>query len=329
MFLTANNLRIPCFLIDVYREQCYKCSILKSLSFIMLRSMTAFGRAIHSFQHGRIVVEIQSVNKKYLEVQANLPTELLRFETDLKKWISERLTRGSVNVRVSAKLDDSAGVGLEPNMLLVRQLKSAWTAIYQELRIDSSEPIDPELFVNQPNLLIISEELKDEQGCRKALYTAVEEALEQHIQMREREGQAIANDFMTRIAEIASLVAIIAERAPQSVKNYENKLRERILEVAAGLADNDERILREICVYADRVDVAEEVTRLKAHLDHFSDVMGSNQISQGKTLEFILQEMGREINTIGSKCADVEISRNVVVVKGELERIREQVQNVE
>jgi uncharacterized protein (TIGR00255 family) len=295
----------------------------------MLRSMTAFGRAIHSFQHGRIVIEIQSVNKKYLEVQATLPPELLRFETDLKKWISDKLTRGSVWVRVNAQLDDDTGLSVAPNMPLVRQLRSAWSTIVKELGGSASDPVNPILLADQENLLIYGEELRNETACRHALQTATQEALEQHVAMREREGLAIVKDFNGRLTLIREAITVIADRAPLAVEAYQKKLQERIQQVAGGLADNEERILREICVYADRIDITEELTRFRAHVEHFFEVMGGDQQATGKLLEFILQEMGREINTIGSKCADGEISRRVVMIKGELERIREQVQNVE
>lgn len=292
----------------------------------MIRSMTAFGRASVEVPLGRFIIEIQSVNKKFREVQVQLPRELARYELDLKKWIGERVSRGAVSVKVFAEFVGEAPYVVKPNILLVKQLKNAWQEIATEF---GSEPVQVSLLANHEGILLYSDEVADERGYKEALKAAVEEVLTQFIVMREKEGKVLYDDMCQRLVLLSQFVDGIEKRSRGVGPAYRKKLEERIKEFAEGCLDNEERVLRELCIYADRVDISEEIIRFRLHLDHFKEVLDSDERVVGKTLEFLLQELGREVTTMGSKSVDGEISRLVVGIKGELERIREQVQNVE
>ena len=293
----------------------------------MLRSMTAFGRAVLDLKLGRFVVEIQSVNKKFLDITCFSPRELARFEVDIKKQIGSEVARGQLVIRLFVEFKGGVPVAVTPNVAFAKKVKEAYGTIAKELGI--SDEISLSLLARQEGVVTLTEQLEDEEAWRKALHDVVGEALEKLIAMKEHEGASLLADIEKRLSRLGGLIENIGSLTKRATEKYRTKLENTLKEVVPNIVDNEERVLREVCVFADRVDIAEEVTRFKAHIDHLDSVLRGDCHRMGKKLEFILQEMGREINTIGSKAADVEISRLVVDVKGELERIREQIQNVE
>jgi len=294
----------------------------------MLKSMTAYGRATLNSNNGRFVAEVQSLNRKFQEIFIQLPRELSYLETEVRKWVASRVFRGKISLRISASYEDSSPVSVTPNLPLARQLKAAWEKIARDLEIDSDKGITLQMLANESGILTYSEEF-DEEEYKKILKQVVDEAVDALIEMKILEGNSIRVDFSQRIQRLKDSLEQVKGLTAKSVERMQEKLKKRLEEVLPGVIENEERVLREICLYADKVDISEEITRLDSHIQQFSDIVMSDRNEKGKTLEFLLQEMQREVNTIGSKSDEVKITKLVVDMKSEIEKIREQVQNVE
>lgn len=291
----------------------------------MLRSMTAYGRGEATSSQGSVFIELQCLNRKYLEISISLPKEFSSFEMDLRKWVESRASRGKISVKVNARFDNGSPLTILPNLPLARELYSALQKVAKELKI--SEEIKLKNLLQVPELLQYQIEPQEEHIWGRVLEEACFKALDAADEMRLLEGKAIEDDFINRLQLMASEFEKIEQHAPLVKDKYREKLNNALVEMQEG-AEFEDRILREIALFAEKSDVSEEITRFKSHLQQFAQKM-KGEGTKGKTLEFILQEMGREINTIGSKAQDIAISHAVVFVKSELERIREQVQNVE
>lgn len=288
--------------------------------------MTAYGRASLTSQIGRLSVEIQSVNRKHLEINIVCPGRLNKYDAEIKKWISAAVARGQINIRINVVNQETSPVSVAPNLPLARQVFAAWNEIANDLNQHFELAT---LFAAQPDLLIYEEQSVDEEQFIAALKEVFDKALKQLTSMKMAEGKALFKDISARLQGMEPLIRFIAERAPGATERYRQKLMERVKEVAGAGEETDERVVREVCLYAEKVDIAEEVTRFQSHLVQAEQLLASDSQSVGKTLEFILQELNREINTIGAKSSDIEVSRSVITIKTELERIREQIQNVE
>jgi len=295
----------------------------------MLKSMTAFGRSCVVTSLGRFIVEIQAVNRKHLEINTVLPKEFVRFEVDLRNWIAKSVLRGQVNVKVNIVLEKESPVVVRPNLPLIRQYKEAWDIILEDLSLHPEESAFITLLSNETGIFLNEENIKDEDGYRDSLKLATDNALQQLVSMKLREGHVLQKDITLRISYLREWINKISEKAPGAANRYRQKLIERLKEVLENLSEIDERILKEIAIYAEKIDITEEITRFKSHLDQFDNLMNSESESVGKTLDFLIQELHREINTVASKSSDLEVSRSVIDCKSELERIREQIQNVE
>jgi len=293
----------------------------------MMRSMTAYGRGEVAGRQSRFCVEMRSVNRKHLDIIVNIPKELLRFEIDIKKRIGKVVYRGSVAVFVSSKYEDESLVRVNPNIPLVRQLKSAWDEIAQEWGYEGQ--IDPTVLAMKESIMVYSEDIGDGEEYRRPLMDSLDIALEGLRGMKDSEGVALDTDIRNRLGLLETLINGIEQRAQGSSEKYRRKLMERLEEVLPGVVENEERILREVAVYAERIDIAEEITRFYSSINQFYGIIDGAERCIGKTLDFLTQELQRETNTIASKSGDVEVSRLVVEIKSELERIREQLQNVE
>ena len=290
--------------------------------------MTAYGRASLETKVGHFVVEIQSVNRKFLEVNVLLPKELNQFDIELKKWLMPHLARGQVSVKVSVTFEGAVPFIIRPNIPLARQLRAAWDEIRTELGLND-ENFHLNLLKDVQGLLSYEENLDEEEKYREVLKETLEVALKGFMQMKTQEGAVLQTDFLQRLAKIRELLTTVEGKAPDATRKYRDKLVTRLEEILPGHVENEERILREIAVFAEKIDITEELTRFNCHLTHFEELMESNSLSVGKTIEFVLQELNREINTIGSKSSDLDIARAVIDIKSELERIREQIQNIE
>lgn len=293
--------------------------------------MTAYGRGTSSFAYGSFSTEIQSVNRRYLEVNINLPRILARFEIPLRKKVSARVGRGMVNISVSWRSETQTPVKVLPNLSLAKGVKKAWEQIAFELGLEAC--IDLSLLAREKDLLLFEEELPEEEEVLAALERSLDEALDRLTEMKEKEGHALATDLHERTEMLDAFIEEVEKHAPEGSEKYRQKLAERLEELFEGSSENEERILREVALFAERIDVTEEVVRFKSHVRQFRQMLEKPPAeaaeTRGKMLDFLIQELNREINTIGSKAADIAITREVVKAKSELEKMREQVQNIE
>lgn len=290
----------------------------------MLTSMTGFGRAVSDAPFGKLVVEVQSVNRKHLEISVSLPKEWSRFEIEVRKWVGDAIARGHVSVRIFLIPNAKAVETLLPDLATLQDLKKGWE------RIASKMGFEP------PTLPFLISQLPEQEQMRIAsdeelppLHHCMEEALQALIKMRRTEGKTLAQDLSQRLLTIEKELAAVEKLSPDATLKMRQKLSEKMAEVLAPGAALDERLVREVALFAERVDIAEEVTRLKSHLMQFSELLRTKTPSIGRKMEFLVQEIGREINTIGSKCAEAKITTHVVEMKSELEKMREQIQNIE
>ena len=290
--------------------------------------MTGHGRGETARDGFKVTAEISSVNRKQSEISLNLPRELDVLEAPIRDLLNRKIARGRLTVRVALHSSASrASARLHINVAMATAYAQELRKLARSLKLAGDLTLDQ--LLRAPGVFQTDEELADADSIWPAVEKALNVALAGLIQMREREGAHLARDLSARVAVMRRCVDRIRKQSPQSVELYRQQLAERIK--AAGLAQpaaDDERLLREVVLFADRADITEELTRLESHFKQFDDCRKSPE-PVGRTLDFLAQEMNREINTIGSKANDSLISREVVALKAELERFREQAQNVE
>lgn len=295
----------------------------------MLKSMTAYGRASFSNDLGSFQAEVLSLNRRYLEINIFLPKQLSFLETEIRKYVSQKIYRGAVTIKISAQFSEISPTTVLPNLPLARQIRSAWEKIAEALNLPQEELFRLEMFSNEPDILIYQDNFASGNVYQEAIFDVLGKALTSALAMKQVEGEHIQKDMEKRLDQILDWLEQIEKNVPACVNKYKKKLSDRIEEILKGSLENEERLLREVCLFADKVDITEELTRFRSHRNQFLNKLRGSDESVGKTLEFILQEMQREANTINSKSADIEISQLSVNIKGELEKIREQVQNIE
>jgi len=293
----------------------------------MLRSMTAFAKAKKSFSDVEIAVEIQSVNKKHLDLHVKMPQELMLYDPMVREVLSQHIERGHVNVSVQVHFLSDFAVKVVANAGYAKSLKEAALDLAEQLAFDKIDQqalfftILKERGVLQANFEVEREDFENK--LRDVLLSCCLDL----VKMKEREGAEIACEFLERIETLAKLKTQIARLSSHIKTKFYKRLTDLVKELVGSLDTQDERIAKEIALMADKADISEELSRFGFHLEHFKEEM--HKMRSGKVLEFILQELFREINTMGSKCQDAEISRLVITCKSELEKLREQVQNVE
>ena len=291
----------------------------------MLLSMTAFGRGECKNKNGRFSVEIQSVNRKYLEINVVLPRQFTSIEPDIRRLISEKLDRGKINVLVDIEYNPNAIIVVKPNLSMAKSLLKSYKSIAKELELDGK--IDIVSIIRNREVIEDVRTFENFDEFKKAIMHATEKAINAIHKMQVIEGKAISKDFNERLDMMKNTLKGLKKKAILAVKKYRNRLIQRIKEITNNKTENDDRILREVAIYADKTDVTEEITRLESHINQFKNYMKSSE-PIGRTLDFLVQEMHREINTVGAKSADLDISNSVVLIKSEIEKIREQVQNI-
>lgn len=287
--------------------------------------MTGFGRC--EVAEGGVVVSLRvsSVNRKNLEVVCSLPKELQQLERQVQERVRLVADRGRFQFSLDVRQDGAVSGGLPSD----EQMDAALSRLKSIAdRHGANFQVDADLLVQVSRLLEREAEALPEKTAEKLLFQAVDTALAELVAMREAEGAALKVDLETRLLSIASLVSQVKEKAPGMVSKYRENLLARLEQGGLELDVNDDRVLREIALFADRCDISEEITRLASHLEQFAQLIAKDE-AVGRPLEFLLQEVGREINTSGSKASSIEVSRLVLEMKNELERIREQVANVE
>jgi uncharacterized protein (TIGR00255 family) len=292
----------------------------------MLKSMTAYGRAESTRLDLEYTVEIRSVNHRYREIALKLPQNLLPFEDIVRSLASERVKRGRVDISVQLKGNGEKKVMLELNLPVVKAYKDIFNALKQEL--GSEQPLDLSLFSQIKDAIIIRQNGLDLESIEPDLRLVIDEAFDSWEEMRVNEGKAIERDFLERLDRIRGNVDDIRQRAEQASTWYRDKLIQRINKLRESTEINEDRLMQEVAFMAEKADITEELIRIESHLDQFKKYMAQDE-TVGRRLDFLLQEINREVNTIGSKAADSLISHLVVEIKAELEKLREQTQNVE
>lgn len=292
-----------------------------------LKSMTGYGRALIAEKGVQIVVEILSVNRKHLDINVNISRYLVRFDPEIRKILAAAIARGHVTVRITATFVEMSPLKINPNLALVKQLHKGWKEIAQA--VGKGDQDIPLILFEKEGDLFNYEETAEMAELAPLIKKGVQEALKPFLAMRIEEGKILQHDIAQRIKYLASALDEIESQSEHSTTKYREKLITRLKELLPNLDTSDERLLKEFALIAEKADVAEEITRFRSHLKQFEEILQKDSESPGKTADFLLQELGREINTIGSKAADILIAKKVVEIKSELERIREQVQNVE
>lgn len=292
----------------------------------MVKSMTGYGGAKGEAEGLSVTIELKSVNNRFLDTSVRLPRSFLFAEEALKSTIAARVSRGKVDVFVTVDSSKSNDVVVAVNEPLARAYLEAVTSIGSSLDIVSSvTALDVARF---PEVLSVEKKEADKEALSAALCAIMENALDEFDAMRCREGEKLQEDILSRLSIIEGFVSFIEERSPQTVADYRARLEQRMREVLENTALDEGRILQEAAIFADRTAVAEETVRLRSHISQLREMLSSG-VPTGRKLDFLIQEFNRESNTIGSKCNDGEIARVVVDLKAEIEKIREQVQNIE
>ncbi len=292
----------------------------------MLKSMTGFGSGRATVGAEELSVELRSVNHKFCEVKVRLPRELGALEPLVTKVVKDRLARGAVDVVV--KRSARASVGLVPtvDLALAREYRRAFAELAAALNITDNTSVRD--IVSQQNVVRLEEPVVNLEDASKAADAALREALNALEAMRQKEGTALHADLAARLDLVATWAKEVAALAPKSVELWRTRLSARVAELSKGMPLDPQRMAQEVALFAERTDIAEELTRLESHLVQFRALLASAEPS-GRKMDFLVQEMHREVNTTGSKSQHADISVRVMQLKTELERVREQVQNVE
>lgn len=294
----------------------------------MIRSMTGYGRAQATVGTINVTVELKSVNHRYFEFNSRVPRNYGFLEEKLKSFVGSLVSRGKIECYVSIEnLEDS-----EVEILVNHGLASSYLKAYRELaqrnELDLRDELAISSLVRNSDIFTVHKQEADEEKIWEAVKTVAAEAVAKFIAMREAEGEKLKNDVLSRAEFILNKVSVIEERSPETVKEYNDKLLSRINEFLSDVQVDEQRLLTECAIFADKVAVAEETVRLRSHIDQLGQFLNSTE-AVGRKIDFLVQEMNREANTIGSKAQDVTIARCVIDIKAEIEKIREQIQNIE
>jgi uncharacterized protein (TIGR00255 family) len=292
-----------------------------------MKSMTGYGRGDCSQDGFKITVELSSVNRKQSEISVNLPRELEMLEAEIRDVINRHIARGRLTVRVSLHAASKFSARLHLNVPLAKAYARELSRLSKQLHL--SGPVTLDHLARAPGVFQTDEQIVEEENFGPAVKKALQKALNQMLTTRQREGAHLLADLTQRVEQMRKAAEKVRKQAPLVAKRYRQQLLERVKSAgieAPGM--EDDRLLKEVVYFADRSDINEELTRLQSHFQQFDDCVKATE-PVGRMLDFLAQEMNREINTIGSKANDSAISREVVTLKAELERFREQAQNVE
>ena len=292
----------------------------------MIKSMTGYGRHQELLDGMDITVEIKSVNHRYFEFSSRTPRTYGFLDEKLKSYVQSRVSRGKIECYVSVNNLEDESVVVEVNKSLAKGYADAFKALADEFGIENN--INAGQLARFPDVLVVRKEEDDEEKIWNAVKAVAEKSVDKFIAMRETEGEKLRDDIVSRADVILSKVEFVEKRSPETVREYQEKLLARMKEVLGDVSVDETRILTEAAIYADKIAVAEETVRLRSHLCQLKDFFNSEE-AIGRKMDFLVQEINREANTIGSKASDVDIARCVLDIKSEVEKIREQVQNIE
>lgn len=293
----------------------------------VIKSMTAYGRGEAVFEDLGFVVEIKSVNNRFRDIQIRIPKTLQPLEDELKTLIASRITRGRVEVSIQMDREGGeASYDLELNLPLVR----SYVRIFDQLRKDFgfNDYVGPDVLCQMRDVIQVIPHDLGTDDILEPLKNALSHALDSHEMMRMQEGKALNQDFLQRLGLMKAYIEEIEQQAPLVVDGYRQRLRNKIDSLSLDMEFDEGRLIQEVAFFAEKCDITEEITRARSHLEQFSQYLVSEG-AVGRRLDFLLQELNREVNTMSAKANDASISAKVVEVKAELEKLKEQVQNVE
>ncbi len=292
----------------------------------MIRSMTGYGSAKGAAEGFEITVELKSVNNRYLDTSVKLPRNFIFAEDAIKKAVQAHISRGKVDVFVTVDASTVGDVTVKVNESLLKGYIDAITHIFEEYPVTND--LTAMSVARLPDVLCVEKADMDAEQIAAEITEIAERALKDFDEMREREGEKLRDDVLGRIDTIDRLVSIVEEKAPETVKEYRARLEQKMTEVLATSGIEESRILAEAAIFADHIAVDEETVRLRSHMSQLRTMINGNS-PIGRKIDFLVQEFNREANTIGSKCQNSEIAHVVVDLKSEIEKIREQIQNIE
>lgn len=292
----------------------------------MIKSMTGFGRVQETVDGMNVTVELRSVNHRYFEFTAKVPRTYGFLEEKLKTFTNSLVSRGKVECYVAVEQLEESETTVSVNASLAKSYVDALRQLSETF--DLSADISAAALSRYPDVLVLQKTAADEDRIWSAVRAVAEKAVNRFIEMRETEGAKLKADILSRADTILEHVSFVETRSPQTVKEYNEKLKQRMEELLGNTQIDEQRLLTEAAIFADKIAVDEETVRLRSHISQLRTFVEANE-PIGRKLDFLVQEINREANTIGSKAQDVEIAKRVIAVKAEVEKIREQVQNIE
>lgn len=292
----------------------------------MIKSMTGFGRAQETVDGMTVTVELKSVNHRYFEFTAKVPRTYGFLEEKLKSFLNARVSRGKMECYVSIENLEESDMEVVVNPSLAKGYVDALRTLSETFGL--KEDYSAISIAKFPDVLTLRKAPADEEKIWNAVQKVAELAVERFVTMRETEGEKLRADILSKADTILEHVAFVESRSPQTVREYHEKLRQRMEELLENTQVDEQRLLTEAAIFADKVSVDEETVRLRSHISQLREFLNADE-PIGRKLDFLVQEMNRESNTIGSKAQDVEIAKRVIAIKAEIEKIREQVQNIE
>lgn len=292
----------------------------------MIKSMTGFGRVQQTVNQMSVTVEIKSVNHRYFEFSARVPRGYGFLEEKLKTFFNKGISRGKVDCFVQIENLEDEDVTVDVNHSLAKGYVDALHEIAD--RYNLRNDISLATLSRYSDIFVIHKNEADEEKIWEAVKVAAEGALERFIEMRAKEGERLFADLNSKADTILDCVAFVEERSPQTVREYNEKLKAKITEVLQDKQIDEQRILTEAAIFAEKIAVDEETVRLRSHIQQFREFLNTDE-PIGRKMDFLVQEMNREANTIASKAQDIEIAKKVIIIKSEIEKIREQIQNIE
>lgn len=292
----------------------------------MVKSMTGFGRAVKELDGYVITVELKSVNHRYFEFSSRCPRQYGFIDEKIKSFVNSRVERGKVDCYVGIEALNTESADVVVNHTLASAYVKALKEIAQSY--DQKEDFGASTISRFSDVLVVKKAEEDEEKIWTLVKEVTSEAVEKFIEMRQTEGKRMYDDVYSRSSFILDCVSYIEERSPETVKEYNDKLVQRVHDLIGDVSLDESRVIQEVAIFADKVAVAEETVRLRSHIEQLREFLDSDT-AIGRKMDFLVQEINRETNTIGSKCNDVDIARRVVDMKAEIEKIREQIQNIE
>lgn len=293
----------------------------------MIRSMTGFGHGeVSNDKNQKVTVEMKSVNHRYCDISLKLPKKLAVFEANIRNIMKEYASRGKIDIYVSYEDLSETAVSLHYNQAMAEEYMQVFKKMQEDFNIETK--ITAEALAKYPEVVTIEEVQQDEEVWWELLEAALRQAAEKFVETRTIEGANLKRDLLGKLDQMAADVAFIEERSPQIIAEYRSKLEEKVKEFLEDSTIEENRIAAEVTLYADKIAVDEEIVRLQSHISSMTDVLESDE-SIGRKLDFMAQEMNREANTILSKSSDVDLADHAIELKTNVEKVREQIQNIE